>query len=86
MTARPDDLKHRPRPAAATMPDLGDQAASPPPAAGGRLAFPGAPPAAPSFEQEVDTDVSYEKGLAVKALLAITLVLLVITVRVFFLG
>jgi hypothetical protein len=86
MTARPDEPKRGARPAAALLPESGDQAAALPPVIGDRLAFPGAPPAAPSFEQEVDADVSYEKCLAVKALLAIALVLLVIAVRVFFLG
>jgi len=70
-----------------TVPEPGDQTASDlSPAVGGRLAFPGAPPSAPSFEHEVDTDVSYEKGLAVKALVAIAIVLLVLAVRVYFLG
>jgi hypothetical protein len=51
----------------------------------GRPAYPGAPPSAPSFEDEVHAAVSYERGLAVKALMAIVLVLLVLAVRVYFL-
>jgi hypothetical protein len=86
MTARPEEPKRGPRPVAVLLPESGDQAAALPPVIGNRLAFPGAPPTAPSFEQEVHTDLSYEKGLAVKALVAIALVLLVIAVRVYFLG
>jgi len=52
----------------------------------GRAAFPGAPPSAPSFDDEIDDAVRYEKGLAVKALLAIALVALVLAVRVYFFG
>jgi hypothetical protein len=52
----------------------------------GRAAFPGAPPSAPSFDDEIDAAVRYEKGLAVKALLAIALVALVLAVRVYFFG
>jgi hypothetical protein len=52
----------------------------------GRPAFPGAPPSAPSFDDEIDAAVRYEKGLAVKALLAIALVALVLAVRVYFFG
>ena len=68
-------------------PELGDQTACDlSQAARGQPAFPGAPPSAPSFEKEVGAAVSYEKGLAVKALLAIALVLIVLAVRVYFLG
>jgi hypothetical protein len=52
----------------------------------GRPAFPGAPPSAPSFEDEIRAAVSYEKGLAVKALIAIAVVLIVLAVRFYFLG
>jgi hypothetical protein len=52
----------------------------------GRAAFPGAPPAAPSFEDEVRAAVSYEKGLAGKAMVAIAIVAIVIAVRFLFLG
>jgi hypothetical protein len=52
----------------------------------GRAAFPGAPPSAPSFDDEIADAVRYEKGLAVKALLAIALVALVLAVRVYFFG
>jgi hypothetical protein len=38
------------------------------------------------FEAEVRSAVSYEKGLAVKALLALAVVALVVTIRVLFLG
>ncbi len=49
-------------------------------------AFPGAPPSAPSFDDEIRAVVRYEKGLAVKALLAIALVAVIITLRVYFFG
>jgi len=54
--------------------------------AGEQKAFPGAPPDAPSFEREIDDAVEYERGLAVKALLALVLVALVLVVRVAFFG
>jgi hypothetical protein len=44
------------------------------------------PASAPAFEDEVRTALSYEKGLAVKALLAIALVGVVLAARFFFLG
>lgn len=53
---------------------------------GERAAFPGAPPSAPSFEEEIHDAVEYERGLAVKALLAIALVALVLGLRVAFFG
>jgi hypothetical protein len=49
-------------------------------------AYPGAPPDAPSFDDEVEADVEYERGLAVKALLSIALVALVLVLRVAFFG
>jgi hypothetical protein len=49
-------------------------------------AYPGAPPSAPSFEHEIRDAVEYERGLAVKALLALALVALVLVVRVSFFG
>jgi hypothetical protein len=55
-----------------------------PPAA--EAAYPGAPPTAPSFDDEVEADVEYERGLAVKALLSIALVALVLVLRVAFFG
>lgn len=42
--------------------------------------------AARIFQEEIDDAVSYEKGLAVKALIALVLVALVIAIRVLFLG
>jgi hypothetical protein len=54
--------------------------------AGGQQPFPGAPPDAPSFEREIDDAVGYERGLAVKALLALALVALVLVLRVSFFG
>jgi hypothetical protein len=73
--------------AAPLPPELGDQTASAlSQVVRGRPAFPGAPPSAPSFEDEIDAALSYEKGLAIKALMAIALVLLVLAVRVYFLG
>jgi hypothetical protein len=77
------------RPAAAPPPpaELGEQAASAlAEVIPGRSAFPAAGPSAPSFDDEVRTAVSYEKGLAIKALLAIALVLLVLAFRVYFFG
>lgn len=66
---------------------LGDQtAAGQPPVSGGRPAFPGAELAAPSFDDEIGSALSYEKGLAVKALLSLALVALVIALRMYFLG
>lgn len=56
------------------------------PAARGRLAFPGAPPSAPTYEDEINAAVSYEKGLAIKALLAVAIVGVVLVMRIFFLG
>jgi hypothetical protein len=53
---------------------------------GEQQAYPGAPPSAPSFEDEVHDAVEYERGLAVKALLALALVALVLVVRVSFFG
>jgi len=52
---------------------------------------PGAqPPAAPatpaSFEDEIDAAISYEKGLTVKALVAIALVAVILALRVYFSG
>jgi hypothetical protein len=54
-----------------------------PPVVPGRPAFPGAAPTAPSFDDEISAAVSYEKGLAVKALVAIALVLIVLSLRQF---
>jgi hypothetical protein len=53
---------------------------------GEQAAFPGALPSAPSFDHEIRDAVRYERGLAVKALLAIALVLLVLGLRVAFFG
>ena len=53
---------------------------------GADAAYPGAPPSAPSFEREIQDAVEYERGLAVKALLALCLVALVLVVRVAFFG
>ncbi len=53
---------------------------------GEEKAFPGAPPSAPSFDHEIHDAVEYERGLAVKALLALALVALVLALRVAFLG
>jgi hypothetical protein len=57
-----------------------------PPDRASRAAFPGAPPSAPSFDDEIDAAVRYEKGLAVKEVLAIALVALVLALRVYFFG
>lgn len=53
---------------------------------GERPAYPGAPPSAPSFDAEIEHAVEYERGLAVKALLSIALVVLVLVLRVAFFG
>jgi hypothetical protein len=53
---------------------------------GAEPAYPGAPPSAPSFDDEIQHAVEYERGLAVKALLAIVLVALVLVLRVAFFG
>jgi len=52
----------------------------------GRPAYPGAPASAPSFEDEIAAAVRYERGLAVKALVALYLVALVLAFRVYFFG
>jgi hypothetical protein len=54
--------------------------------AGAEPAYPGAPPDAPSFEEEIESAVEYERGLAVKALLSVALVALVLVLRVSFFG
>jgi hypothetical protein len=66
-----------------------------PAAAGGPA---GAPPAVPAlragrgevdeqeFDREIRAAVRYEKGLAVKAVIALAIVALVILIRLFFLG
>jgi hypothetical protein len=53
---------------------------------GAETAYPGAPPSAPSFEDEIHHAIAYERGLAVKALLSIALVALVLVLRVAFFG
>ena len=53
---------------------------------GERAAYPGAPPSAPSFDDEIEHAVEYERGLALKALLSIALVALVLALRVAFFG
>lgn len=55
-------------------------------AAGDHPPYPGAPASAPSFEDEIDAAVRYEKGLVVKAVLAIALVAAVLALRVYFFG
>jgi hypothetical protein len=56
------------------------------PAAGRGAAFPGADVSAPSFDDEVDSAVSFEKRLVGKAVLAVALVLLVLAIRMYFGG
>jgi hypothetical protein len=46
--------------------------------------LPGAPPSAPSFQDEIDAAVSYEKHLFVKTLVAIALVAVILALRVYF--
>ncbi len=80
MTGLPD--QHGPdQPQRPGRPGRGDRRDQP-----GRAAFPGAPASAPSFDDEIDAAVRYEKGLAVKALLALALVALVLAFRVYFFG
>lgn len=73
-------------------PDPGTTAPREQPGPGPRLQAPlAAPPeyqpaSAPAFQDEIRTALSYEKGLAVKALLAIALVGVVLAARFFFLG
>jgi hypothetical protein len=83
-----------------TVPARGDDPSNPPAPPGGGItenghrpqppaetpAYPGAPPSAPSFEDEIQDAVEYERGLAVKALLALCLVALVLVIRVAFFG
>ena len=40
----------------------------------------------PDFDDEVSADIRYEKGLAVKAAIAVALVLVVVLVRTLFLS
>jgi hypothetical protein len=61
--------------------DLADQ-----PVVSRRAAFPGAPPSAPSFEEEIDTATKYERSLVGKALLAIAVCVLIVAIRAFFSG
>jgi hypothetical protein len=51
-----------------------------------RAAFPGAPPSAPSFEEEIDTATRYERSLVGKALLAIAVCVLILAIRAIFSG
>ena len=51
-----------------------------------RAAFPGAPPSAPSFEEEIGTATKYERSLVGKALLAIAVCVLIVAIRAFFSG
>ncbi len=80
--SRGDDPPNPPAPPDGGI--IGD--GQPPPSRGEPEAFPGAPPSAPSFDDEIRRDVRYEQGLAVKALLAIALVGLVLALRVVFFG
>ncbi|HTS95152.1 MAG TPA: hypothetical protein VMI33_00870 [Streptosporangiaceae bacterium] len=47
---------------------------------------PGQPPVATSFDEEIRSAVSYERGLAVKCLLALALVAVILALRVYFFG
>jgi hypothetical protein len=55
-------------------------------AAGDQPPYPGAPASAPSFDDEINAAVRYEKGLVVKAVVAIALVAVVLALRVYFFG
>ncbi len=49
-------------------------------------AAPGEPATATSFDEEIRSAVRYERGLAVKCLLALALVAVILTLRVYFFG
>jgi hypothetical protein len=85
---QPEDLPGQPgqpgqpdRPGQPGQLDLPEQ-----PVVGRRAAFPGAPPSAPSFEDEIDTATKYERSLVGKALLAIAVCVLILAIRAFFSG
>ncbi len=80
--ARGDDPPNLPAPPGGGITENGH--APQPPAA--TPAYPGAPASAPSFEREIHDAVEYERGLAVKALLAVGLVALVLVIRMAFFG
>ncbi len=79
MISQPDQPPRPPRPrqpgAAAVPSELLE----------GGAAFPAAGPSAPSFADEINTAVSYEKSLVPRAVLALALVLLVLAIRLVFL-
>jgi hypothetical protein len=79
--ARGDGPPNLPAPPCGGMTENGHRPQPP-----GTPAYPGAPPSAPSFEDEIEEAVEYERGLAVKALLALGLVALVLVLRVAFFG
>jgi hypothetical protein len=54
------------------------------PAVGRGAKIPGAEVAAPSFDDEIDVAISFEKHLAGKTVLALALVLLVLGIRAYF--
>jgi hypothetical protein len=81
---QPEDLLLPDQPEDLLLPDqldLPDQ-----PVVSHRAAFPGAPPSAPSFEEEIDTATKYERSLVGKALLAIAVCVLIVAIRAFFSG
>src|ERR1700730_9114123 len=67
-------------------PDLPEDRLGMPDQPGGSptVACPGAPPSAPSFEEEIDTATKYERSLVGKALLAIAVCVLIVAIRAFF--
>lgn len=56
------------------------------PSSGDRSPAPGDPPVPVPFDDEIRAAVRYERGLAVKALVAIVVVAVVLALRVFLLG
>ena len=76
MTGQPDQPPRPPRPR-----QPGVVAAVPSELLEGGAAFPAASPSAPSFADEIDTAVSYEKALVPRAVLSVALVLLVLAIR-----
>jgi len=88
---QPEDLPDQPEDQLDQSEDQLDQSEdqldqSDQPVVGRRAAFPGAPPSAPSFEEEIDTATKYERSLVGKALLAIAVCVLMVAIRAFFSG
>ena len=85
---QPEDLLLPDQPEDLLLPDQREDQLDRPdqPVVSHRAAFPGAPPSAPSFEEEIDTATNYERSLVGKALLAIAVCVLIVAIRAFFSG